>query len=157
MFIKYQIPSDLVSYDGPEELTKESKVARVKEYVGRMNEMVAGAQKEELALAQQQQQMRLATNDYSRGAMDSASDSDGDMCYDEECDDDDGGDGGWGEEKEGGAICISSPVSAMSIVKQAPTSTITSTSTSTSTSKLTVTNQNQNQQQNKNQNQEQRM
>lgn len=64
MFIKYQIPSDLVSYDGPAESSKEAKIAQVKEYVGRMQAMLDSSKKAELEAAQQQQKMRLAQPTY---------------------------------------------------------------------------------------------
>eukprot|EP00026_Physarum_polycephalum_P001947 Phypoly_transcript_01950.p1 GENE.Phypoly_transcript_01950~~Phypoly_transcript_01950.p1 ORF type:complete len:961 (+),score=229.34 Phypoly_transcript_01950:117-2999(+) len=59
LFIKYQIPSDLVSYDGPESELPEKKTAKVQEYVARMHEMIAASKKRELDEAKQEQEMRL--------------------------------------------------------------------------------------------------
>lgn len=63
MFIKYQIPSDLLSYDGPEGSSVDSKVEKVKEYVRRMNAMVDESKQAQLQDAQQQQRMRIAVDD----------------------------------------------------------------------------------------------
>jgi hypothetical protein len=60
LFIKYQIPSDLISYDGPAEQTVDFKTGLVKEYVSRMHTMITASKNTALAEAQAQQQMRLA-------------------------------------------------------------------------------------------------
>jgi hypothetical protein len=60
LFIKYQIPSDLVSYDGPANESVEVKTGRVKEYVQRMNAMLESCKKAELEEAEKQRQLRLA-------------------------------------------------------------------------------------------------
>jgi hypothetical protein len=64
LFIKYQIPSDLVSYDGPEGEEKDKKTALVKEYVTRMQNMIEGSKKNELEEAKKQQEMRMAQQQY---------------------------------------------------------------------------------------------
>ncbi len=48
MFIKYQIPSDLLSYAGPFESPDQSKVDEVKRHVAAMNAMISSMQKTEL-------------------------------------------------------------------------------------------------------------
>lgn len=48
LFIKYQIPSDLLSYDGLAEASKEEKISVVKLYVKRMHEMINGKKATEL-------------------------------------------------------------------------------------------------------------
>jgi hypothetical protein len=68
LFIKYQIPSDLVSYDGPEANSIDRKISIVKEYVGRMQSMFDAAKKAELEEAERQQQMRLAQQERARRA-----------------------------------------------------------------------------------------
>ena len=60
LFIEYQIPSDLVSYDGPEEAPPDQKVARVKEYVGRMQEMIDSSKQREIEEEQAREALRLA-------------------------------------------------------------------------------------------------
>ena len=60
LFIEYQIPSDLLSYDGPADAPGDSKLARVKEYVGRMQEMIQLSKQRQLEEEQQREAMRLA-------------------------------------------------------------------------------------------------
>jgi hypothetical protein len=59
LFIKYQIPSDLVSYDGPANESVEVKTGRVREYVQRVHTMLELCKKAELEEAEKQQQLRL--------------------------------------------------------------------------------------------------
>ena len=60
LFIEYQIPSDLLSYDGAEDAPSDEKIARVKEYVARMLEMVELSKKKEIEEAREAEQLRLA-------------------------------------------------------------------------------------------------
>ncbi|MCC6997853.1 MAG: hypothetical protein IT370_24775 [Deltaproteobacteria bacterium] len=60
LFLEYQIPSDLLSYDGPADAPGDSKLARVKEYVGRMQEMIQLSKQRQLEEEQQREAMRLA-------------------------------------------------------------------------------------------------
>ncbi len=60
LFVEYQIPSDLLSYDGPAELPIAEKLARVTEYVGRMREMIDLSKKRELEEEREREAMRLA-------------------------------------------------------------------------------------------------
>jgi len=48
LFIKYQIPSDLLSYDGDEGASKQEKIDCVKIYVKRMQDMILGKKETEL-------------------------------------------------------------------------------------------------------------
>ncbi len=60
LFIEYQIPSDLISYDGPSEAAPHDKLARVKEHVGKMREMIDLSRKRELEDAREREALRLA-------------------------------------------------------------------------------------------------
>jgi hypothetical protein len=60
LFIEYQIPSDLLSYDGPPDATAAEKLARVAEYTGRMREMIELSKKRELEEEREREAMRLA-------------------------------------------------------------------------------------------------
>lgn len=60
LFIEYQIPSDLLSYDGPAEAAPDAKLARVKEYVGRMQEMIALSKQREIDEEREREALRLA-------------------------------------------------------------------------------------------------
>ena len=60
LFIEYQIPSDLLSYDGPADADAEAKLARVREYVRRMQEMIALSKQRELDEEREREAMRLA-------------------------------------------------------------------------------------------------
>jgi len=51
LFIDYQIPSDLLSFDGPDELGISEKVGVVKSYVKDVNDMIRGAKDKELTNA----------------------------------------------------------------------------------------------------------
>lgn len=51
LFIDYQIPSDLLSFDGPDELDFSEKVGVVKGYTKDINDMIKGTKDEELANA----------------------------------------------------------------------------------------------------------
>jgi hypothetical protein len=48
LFIKYQIPSDLLSYDGPPNAQKQDKIDAVKQYVKNMQSMIHDSQKKEI-------------------------------------------------------------------------------------------------------------
>ncbi|MBK9034903.1 MAG: hypothetical protein IPL61_27175 [Myxococcales bacterium] len=60
LFIEYQIPSDLLSYDGPDEAATDEKLARVKDYVARMQDMIELSKKRELEQEREREAMRLA-------------------------------------------------------------------------------------------------
>lgn len=60
LFIEYQIPSDLLSYDGPADAAAEAKLDRVREYVRRMHEMIALSKQRELDEEREREAMRLA-------------------------------------------------------------------------------------------------
>lgn len=66
LFIEYQIPSDLLSYDGIPEVTPLEKLARVKEYTQRMFEMIDHSRQRELEQAREREAFRLAEADRSR-------------------------------------------------------------------------------------------
>lgn len=65
LFIEYQIPSDLLSYDGPAEAPPEDKLARVKEYTQRMLDMIDLSKRRELEQARERESYRLAEMDES--------------------------------------------------------------------------------------------
>lgn len=65
LFIEYQIPSDLLSYDGPAEAPTLDKLARVKEYTERMLAMIDLSKQRELAQARERESYRLAEADRS--------------------------------------------------------------------------------------------
>lgn len=77
LFIEYQIPSDLLSFDGPDDTAPADKLARVKDYVTRMQEMIALSKQRELDEEREREAMRLAQQnrtpvpsapvDYARG------------------------------------------------------------------------------------------
>src|SRR5262249_14229375 len=60
LFIEYQIPSDLLSYDGPAEAPAYEKLSRVTDYTARMRKMIDGSKQRELEEEQQREAMRLA-------------------------------------------------------------------------------------------------
>lgn len=60
LFIQYQIPSDLLSYDGPAEMPVDEKLARVKQYITRMHEMIELSKQRELEQEREREAMRLA-------------------------------------------------------------------------------------------------
>jgi hypothetical protein len=53
LFIKYQIPSDLLSYSGPEGASKEAKIKTVQTYIANMQKMIEDSKKKELTEAAQ--------------------------------------------------------------------------------------------------------
>jgi hypothetical protein len=61
LFIEYQLPSDLLSYDGPADAPGDLKLARVKEYVGRMQEMIQRSKQRQLEEEQQRGAWRAGT------------------------------------------------------------------------------------------------
>jgi hypothetical protein len=63
LFTEYQIPSDLLSYDGPAEAPQADKIARVAEYTARMREMIDLSKKRELEEEREREAMRLAEQD----------------------------------------------------------------------------------------------
>jgi hypothetical protein len=65
LFIEYQIPSDLLSYDGPDDAAGADKLAKVKDYVARMQEMIDLSRKKEIEEAQQREAFRRAEADQS--------------------------------------------------------------------------------------------
>lgn len=60
LFIEYQIPSDLLSYDGASDAAPQDKLARVKDHVAKMREMIDLSKKRELDEAREREAMRLA-------------------------------------------------------------------------------------------------
>lgn len=60
LFIEYQIPSDLLSYDGPADAASTEKLAKVKEYAARMQEMIDLSKKREIESAREREAVRLA-------------------------------------------------------------------------------------------------
>ena len=59
LFIDYQIPSDLLTYDGDEDATLREKVERIKEHVHSVQEIISETKKEQLSDAEQQTNMHL--------------------------------------------------------------------------------------------------
>ncbi|MCC7537080.1 MAG: hypothetical protein IT379_12740 [Deltaproteobacteria bacterium] len=60
LFIEYQIPSDLLSYDGADDAPASEKLARVKDYVVRMQEMITISRQREIDEARERESFRLA-------------------------------------------------------------------------------------------------
>lgn len=60
LFIEYQIPSDLISYDGPAEAPPALKLAKVGEHVAKMMEMIAHSKSREIEEARERESLRLA-------------------------------------------------------------------------------------------------
>jgi hypothetical protein len=54
LFVKYQVPADLLSYGGEEEAPENEKLAAVKGHVSAVREMVVAAEEEELEQAKQE-------------------------------------------------------------------------------------------------------
>ncbi len=65
LFIEYQIPSDLLSYDGPADAPTEEKLARVRTYVGKMQEMIALSKQREIDEEREREALRRAEKDRS--------------------------------------------------------------------------------------------
>jgi len=63
LFIDYQIPSDLLSYDGDENNSVEGKINRVKELVKEMFDMISTCESEQLAETLQKREMSRARHD----------------------------------------------------------------------------------------------
>ena len=59
LFIKYQVPSDLLSYAGPTEASDSTKLQTVKEYVEAMKNTIQASKEQALEQAKEEQQMRL--------------------------------------------------------------------------------------------------
>merc|ERR1712232_235055 len=66
LFVDYQIPSDLLSYDGTVDASPLEKVTKVKEHVNHIKKMIEKAKEIELENAKQEAQMGL----YAGGAID---------------------------------------------------------------------------------------
>ena len=64
LFIDYQIPSDMLSYDGEEDTPLADQIAKVKDYVKKMEEMIERTKGKQLADAKQRQEYRKAQSDY---------------------------------------------------------------------------------------------
>jgi hypothetical protein len=60
LFIEFQIPSDLLSYDGPPEAPSLDKLARVKDYTQRMLDMIDMSKQREIEQAREREAFRLA-------------------------------------------------------------------------------------------------
>jgi hypothetical protein len=65
LFLEYQIPSDLLSYDGPADAPTDAKLERVNEYIRRMHEMIELSKARELEQEREREAMRLAQMDRS--------------------------------------------------------------------------------------------
>ena len=65
LFGEHQIPSDLLSYEGPEEATAADKIAWVEHHVTRMREMIDQTRQRELEEAQEAERFRRAEADRS--------------------------------------------------------------------------------------------
>lgn len=65
LFVNYQIPSDLLSYDGSVNATPLEKVAKVKEHVARIKKMIEKEKESELEHAKQEAKMGF----YASGAV----------------------------------------------------------------------------------------
>lgn len=63
LFIEYQIPSDLLSYDGPPEAGTDEKLARVQEYIAKMQEMISLSKQREIEQEREREALRLAERD----------------------------------------------------------------------------------------------
>jgi hypothetical protein len=60
LFLEYQIPSDLLSYDGPPEASADEKLARVREYIAKMQEMIGLSKQREIEEEREREALRLA-------------------------------------------------------------------------------------------------
>ena len=60
LFIDYQIPGDLLSYDGSAEAAPEVKLARVRGHVDKMHEMIERSKQREIEEAREREALRLA-------------------------------------------------------------------------------------------------
>ncbi len=60
LFLQYQIPSDLLSYDGAPEATTDEKLERVRTYIQRMHEMIELSKQREIEQERQREALRLA-------------------------------------------------------------------------------------------------
>lgn len=58
LFLQYQIPSDLLSFDGDENSSKEVKINRVKENVGKILSMIEGEKQKEIEKKKEEERMR---------------------------------------------------------------------------------------------------
>jgi hypothetical protein len=67
LFVEYQIPSDLLSYDGPAEAATEDKLDRVRQYVARMYEMIELSKTREREQEREREAKRLAEMNRSVG------------------------------------------------------------------------------------------
>ena len=64
LFIEYQIPSDMLSYDGEEDAPLSEQITKVKEYVQKMENMIDRTKGKQMADAKQRQDYRKAQPDY---------------------------------------------------------------------------------------------
>ena len=62
LFIEYQVPSDLLSYDGNVEAGVKEKVERVKEHVKSVNEVIDGAKEQQLGDAANEAHMKYMSS-----------------------------------------------------------------------------------------------
>ena len=65
LFMDYQIPSDLLSYDGTPEVEPEEKLSKVRRYVEAMQSLIQGEKQKELDEARQREAYRRAEADRS--------------------------------------------------------------------------------------------
>jgi hypothetical protein len=70
LFQRYQIPSDLLTYDGPEAASVEIKLSAVKEHVANMQSMITGKKEEEIQqVVMENAYISPPTLDYDEGEM----------------------------------------------------------------------------------------
>jgi len=66
LFIKYQLSSDLLSYDGPEDASAAAKITRVREHAKVLRDMIDAERSKELAEEMQKAEMAKAERMYER-------------------------------------------------------------------------------------------
>ncbi|MDP2343551.1 MAG: hypothetical protein Q8O67_21510 [Deltaproteobacteria bacterium] len=69
LFVEYQIPSDLISYDGPVDAPQETKLTRVTEHVGKMLHLLDASKRREVEEAQEREALRLAETNRTQYAI----------------------------------------------------------------------------------------
>jgi hypothetical protein len=84
IFIQYQVPSDLLAYDGKASAAVDEKIAAVKAQVQSVRDMIDRAKNTQLETVQQEANFAIATNEVSL----SYSEYEDDDCDEEECCDD---------------------------------------------------------------------
>jgi hypothetical protein len=87
LFIEYQIPVDLLSYNGDENATVERKIETVRGYVRRMQELIKGCKEKQLREEEEKQAFRRAQEEAERIKLEISRDEECEMRYEkcEEC------------------------------------------------------------------------